>query len=86
MRINVGFARFAATLEGLEPYGATEVEATLRSTAEEAGVKAAALIHATRVAATGRAVSAGLFELLVLLGRSRVIQRLRRAVNYIPSS
>jgi glutamyl/glutaminyl-tRNA synthetase len=47
-------------------------------------VKAAALIHATRVAVTGRAVSAGLFDLLVLLGRSRVIHRLRQAANYTP--
>ena len=77
-------AQFAGTLEGLEPYDAPAVEQTLRATAEQSGVKAAALIHATRVAVTGRAVSAGLFELLVLLGRDRVIQRLRRAVSYIP--
>jgi glutamyl-tRNA synthetase len=49
-------------------------------------VKAAALIHATRVAVTGRSVSAGLFELLVLLGRNRVIDRLNRAVNYTPAA
>jgi glutamyl-tRNA synthetase len=81
--IRPALARFAAALEGLEPYDATGVERTLRSTAEQSGVKGAALIHATRVSVTGRAVSAGLFELLVLLGRNRVIHRLRRAVNYI---
>ena len=77
-------AQLAAILEGLETYDAPAIEQALRVAAEQAGVKAAALIHATRVAVTGRAVSAGLFELLALLGRSRVRQRFTRAVNYIP--
>ena len=79
-------ARFATALDGLEPYDAPTVEQALRAGAEEVGVKAAALIHATRVAVTGRAVSAGLFDLLVLLGRSRVSYRLRRAANYTPQT
>ena len=37
--------------------------------AEARGVKAASLIHAVRVALTGKAVSPGLFEVLALLGR-----------------
>jgi glutamyl/glutaminyl-tRNA synthetase len=76
--------QLAAILEGLAPYDAPAIEQALRGAAEQSGMKAGALIHATRVAVTGRAVSAGLFDLLVLLGRSRVSQRLRRAVNYIP--
>jgi glutamyl-tRNA synthetase len=60
------------------------LEAVLRATAEAAGLKAAALIHATRVAVTGRAVSASLFDVLALVGRERVITRLRRALHYIP--
>ncbi len=76
--------QLAATLEQLQSFDATAVEQALRATAEQAGLKAAALIHATRVAVTGRAVSAGLFELLALLGAARVTQRLNRAVNYLP--
>jgi glutamyl-tRNA synthetase len=57
------------------------LEAVLRSTAEARGVKAAALIHATRVAVTGRAVSPGLFEVLELLGSKRVRARLDRAAK-----
>jgi glutamyl-tRNA synthetase len=78
--------QLASILDGLEPYDAPAIEQALRGAAELAGVKAAALIHATRVSVTGRAVSAGLFELLVLLGRTSVGTRLRRAVNYIPLS
>jgi glutamyl-tRNA synthetase len=75
-------AQLAATFENLEPFEAGPAEQALRATAEHAGVKAAALIHATRVAVTGRAVSAGLFDLLILLGRKRVVDRLRQSVNY----
>ena len=51
----------------------------LRSTADERGVKAALLIHATRVSVAGRAASPGLFEVLELLGQERVCARLDRA-------
>jgi glutamyl-tRNA synthetase len=60
------------------------IETTIRSLAEAHGVKAAALIHATRVSVTGRAVSAGLFDVLALLGPDRVTRRLRRAAAYTP--
>jgi glutamyl-tRNA synthetase len=52
------------------------LEKCLRDLAEARGVKAAMLIHGTRLAVTGRMVSPGLFEMLVLLGRDRVIARL----------
>jgi glutamyl-tRNA synthetase len=52
------------------------LEQALRRLAEERSIKAGTLIHATRIAMTGRMVSPGLFEMLVLLGRDRVLQRL----------
>src|SRR5262249_13773296 len=63
-------------------FDAASLEAVLRATAERAGLKAAALIHATRVAVTGRTVSGGLFEVLALLGQARVIHRLQRSAHY----
>jgi glutamyl-tRNA synthetase len=66
------------------PFDAATTEPVLRSVAQDAGLKAAALIHATRVAVTGRAVSAGLFDVLVRLGSDRVVKRLRRARDYTP--
>jgi len=78
-------ARFADAVERQKPADPAAVEQLLRGTAEQAGVKAAALIHGTRVAVTGRAVSAGLFEVLSLLGVERTVQRLRRAVSYPPT-
>jgi glutamyl-tRNA synthetase len=59
------------------PFTEQALEHTLRQLADERRVKAGALIHATRIAMTGRMISPGLFEMLVLLGRDRVLARLR---------
>jgi glutamyl-tRNA synthetase len=52
------------------------LEVAIRATAQERGIRAATLIHATRVAVTGQAVSPGLFEVLTLIGKRRVLRRL----------
>ncbi|MGB7218186.1 MAG: glutamate--tRNA ligase [Vicinamibacterales bacterium] len=72
-----------AALGALPVFDAGPIEAALRGVAEGRGVKAASLIHATRVAVTGTTVSPGLFEVLVLVGRERVHARLQAAVRLI---
>jgi glutamyl-tRNA synthetase len=62
------------------PFDAATLDVTLRQLADSRGLKAAALIHATRVAVTGRSASPGLFEVLELLGRERTIERLSSAI------
>jgi glutamyl-tRNA synthetase len=52
----------------------------LRGIAESAGVKAGLLINATRVALVGQGVAPPLFDTMLVLGRERVIARLRRAL------
>jgi glutamyl-tRNA synthetase len=70
----------------MKSFDAATTEPALRTVAQDAGLKAAALIHATRVAVTGRAVSAGLFDVLARLGSNRVVKRLRHARDYTPVS
>src|SRR4029079_12044579 len=82
--IRVAFTALPDTLAGVVPFSSTVLESALRSLAESHGVKAAALIHATRVAVTGRAVSPGLFEVLELMGAERVGARVRDAINFLP--
>jgi glutamyl-tRNA synthetase len=65
------------------PFEEAALEQRLRALAEERGLKAGALIHATRIATTGRMVSPGLFEMLVLLGRERVRTRLARLAEFL---
>jgi glutamyl-tRNA synthetase len=60
----------------LEPFDEATTETVLRGVAEGAGLKFGALVHATRIALTGRAVSPGLFETLVLIGRDGAVRRL----------
>ena len=66
-------------LGAAQPFAQSNLETILRGVAEERSLKPAALIHATRVATTGRAASPGLFEVLELLGRERTMARLDRA-------
>jgi glutamyl/glutaminyl-tRNA synthetase len=73
-------------LARVDPFEPASIEAALREVAAARGVKAASLIHATRVAVTGQSVSPGLFEVLALVGRERVVDRLAAAGRRVMSS
>jgi glutamyl-tRNA synthetase len=70
-----------SAFEQTKPFAAPELETQLRSLAARLDVKAGTLIHAVRVAVTGRGNSPGLFEVLELLGRDRTLQRLSAALG-----
>ena len=59
------------------------LEEATRAVADELEISAGKLIHPVRVAVTGRQHSPGIFEVLVLLGKERAIERLDRAQNYL---
>ena len=58
------------------------LEVLLRKTAGKLGVDARVLIHSTRVSVSGRMVTPGLFETLVILGKELVLKRLQYAVEH----
>lgn len=68
------------TFAGTE-WSEAPLEKALRDLADARTVKAGMLIQGTRIAMTGRMVSPGLFEMLVLLGRETVLRRLDRLVG-----
>jgi glutamyl-tRNA synthetase len=74
-------AAWRERLASVEPFAAPELEAALRGLAELRGIKPGVLIHATRVAVTGQAVSPGIFEVLTLVGRERVVGRLTEVLS-----
>jgi glutamyl-tRNA synthetase len=78
-----GMAEHLAALdvafETLDSFDVMSTEGALRAVAGARSVKAGSLIHAVRVAVTGKTVSPGLFEVLSLLGRARVHDRLSAA-------
>ncbi len=63
----------------VETFAAGVLEDVLRTLADEKGIKAAELIHPVRVAVSGLGHGPGLFEMLEVLGRQRVLERIRRA-------
>ena len=65
------------------PFDEPHVEAVVRGSAVQRGIKAGPLIHAIRVAVTGRTTSPGLFEVLVLLGHDRTIARLEQLLKFL---
>ena len=76
-------AALVAALRQLSPFDEPHVEAAVRGTAAQRGIKAGNLIHVTRVAVTGRTASPGLFEVLTLLGRDRTVARLERLHEFL---
>jgi glutamyl-tRNA synthetase len=76
-------AALGAAYDALDRFDTTTSEAALRTVAAHRGVKAGALIHATRVALTGQAVSPGLFEVAALVGRAGTVARLRELESFL---
>ena len=75
-----------AALGAVQPFDEATVEAVVRQAAAKKGVKAGELIHIARVAMTGRTTSPGIFEVLVLLGPSRVLARLQQLGVFLTPS
>ncbi len=65
----------------LEKFDATEIEATLKTTAANLGVKIGAIVHPTRLAVTGGNVGPSLYHLLEVLGKEKVLTRIDRALT-----
>ena len=78
-------ALVAALGKDAEPFDEPTVERVLRSVAEERRIKAAPLIHAARIAATGQGVSPGIFEVLALLGKEKTLARLGKLAEFLRS-
>jgi glutamyl-tRNA synthetase len=70
-------------LSRVDPWSEAELEATLRQVAEGLGMEAGDLIHACRVAVTGKHASPGIFEVLELMGRENTRVRLDRMIRYL---
>jgi glutamyl-tRNA synthetase len=66
-------------LASLEPFDAAAIEAALRGTADELGLKPRQAFQPIRVAVTGSRISPGLFESIELLGRETTLSRVRAA-------
>ncbi|CAN5398893.1 glutamate--tRNA ligase [soil metagenome] len=65
----------------LENFDATSIEAALKTTATQLGVKARDLVHPTRLAVTGSNAGPSLYHLLEILGKEKVLSRIDAALT-----
>ena len=70
-----------ASVDMDQAQAADKFEEIVRETAEKLDVKAGQLIHPSRVALSGQSRSAGIFEVMELMGARRTVQRLRAAAS-----
>ena len=68
-------------LEREDDFSIENLEGLVRSFCTQKGIRTKDIFHPLRVAVTGRTVGPGLFETLSLLGKERVIRRLRKVVS-----
>jgi len=72
-------------LAQIECFDVQHTEDAYNQLVEQLAIKTGDLIHPTRLALTGRMVSPGLFDVMVLLGKDRCLQRIDQAIQYIYS-
>ena len=74
-------ARFRDRLAGAQRFDAAALDALMHEFVEAEGIKIGGIIHAVRVAVTGKPIGFGLFESLAILDKDRCLARLDRALT-----
>ncbi len=72
-----------AAVEADDVYSLETTEAAYNKIAADNGLALGKVIHPTRLALTGRTVSPGMFDVMVLLGKKKTLERLHKAVEFI---
>src|SRR5690606_3610797 len=70
-------------LESLPEITPETAEEPLRNLVEEMGLKAGQVFGILRVAVTGQKVSPPLFESMEIIGKEKVLERIRRAIDIL---
>ena len=70
-------------LQDLEDYGEKKLEDLFTALLGEFEIKLGKIAQPVRVALTGTSVSPGIFEIITVLGKERVIARLGKAIEFI---
>jgi glutamyl-tRNA synthetase len=65
----------------LEKFDAASIEAALKATATELGVKMGVLVHPVRLATTGQPHGPSLYHLLEVLGKEKALGRIEKSLG-----
>ena len=74
-----------AAIKADDVYDLASTEVAYNKIAADNGLALGKVIHPTRLALTGRTVSPGMFDVMVLLGKEKTLARLEKAVEFIKS-
>jgi len=70
-------------LAQLEPFDEKALEGAFLAVMDKTGLKLGKIAQPVRVALTGKTASPGIFEIIEVLGKDRVIARLKKAVQFV---
>ena len=73
--------KFKDQLAAADPFDTQTLENLTHAFIEAEGIKVAQIIHALRVATTGKSIGFGLFESLAILGKQKCLARIDRALG-----
>jgi len=77
------FKQLAEEFRALSHFGGTDLEDAFKRVMERTGLKFGKIAQPLRVVLTGKTVSPGIFEIVEVLGKERVLDRLNRAIHFI---
>jgi len=70
-------------LENISDFSEEHLENAFKSVMTQTSLKLGKIAQPVRVALTGRTASPGIFEIIEIIGKQKVIQRLKQAIKYI---
>jgi glutamyl-tRNA synthetase len=70
-------------LTTVTPFDSATLDKLVHDFVEASGIKIGQIVHALRVAVTGKSVGVGLFDALAILGRERSLRRIDRALEKV---
>ena len=75
--------KLTAALENIDRFTEENLETAFKTVMEQTGLKLGKIAQPVRVALTGRTASPGIFEVVEIIGKDRVISRLKNAIKFI---
>jgi glutamyl-tRNA synthetase len=72
-----------AKLEQIETFTQENLEDAFRAVMEKSGLKLGKIAQPVRVALTGRTASPGIFEIITVIGKEKVLARLNQSIEFI---
>src|SRR5947209_5546304 len=73
--------KFRAVLAGVDPFEPSLLEEGLKKFVEDQQIKIGDIVHALRIAVTGKSIGPGVYDCLAILGRESCLARIDRALS-----